>query len=104
MRQLLLIMIAAIFVLGGCTMYTVKKEADGSTEVMIKSTRDLEQPEVHYARVGDDATFDFKAASVDNNTEAMLGMFQGMMGMMMDMMKANMMLMQPPTIDAGDAQ
>jgi len=84
--------------LGGCTSYTVKKGPDGTTTVMVRSTRDLEQPEVHYSRTGADATFDFKAASVDNNTDAFVGMFSGMMSMMMDMMQQmmEMNVPQPP--------
>jgi uncharacterized protein YxeA len=88
MKYILIILVVLMSV--SCTKYTVKKEADGSTEVYISSTRDLDQPEVHYSRTGKDATFDFKAASVDNNTDAFLGMFQGMMSMMMQMMQAQM--------------
>ena len=100
MKTLLIIILAAIL-LSSCTMYSVEREYDPTTgytrvEVKIKSTRDLEQPEVHYERQGNDAVFDFQAANVDNNTDAFVGMFSGMMGMMMDMMERMMTLQQPP--------
>ena len=74
-----------MFVMAGCTTYSIEKVTpDGSSTVVhVKSTRDLEQPELHYERYGNDAVFDFKAAGVDNNSDAYLGMFNGMMGMMM---------------------
>lgn len=89
-----------IVLLSNCTMYSVKKETDSvgnvlSTEVKIRSTRDLEQPEVLYEREGNNATFEFKAASVDNNTEAMLGLFSGVMQSMMQMMQSMMSVPQP---------
>ena len=84
----------------GCTSYSIEKGTDTNgtpfTKVKVKSTRDLEQPSVKYTRTGTDATCDFSAASVDNNTDAYLGMFTGMMGMMMDMMQ-KMMLVNVPT-------
>lgn len=98
MKNIVLILMSALLtiMLGGCTMYTVEKEmGDGiKTTVKIRSTRDLEQPEVHYVRgavdTEDYAKFDFSAASVDNNTDAFMGMFQGMMGMFMEMMQGMM--------------
>jgi len=86
MKILLIALLA--FSVCSCTTYTIDKQnGDGtSTLVKVRSTRDLEQPEIHYAREGTDAEFDFKAAGVDNNTDAYLGMFQGMMQMMMEMM------------------
>jgi hypothetical protein len=97
MKTLTIILFAIL--LSSCTSYTVKREFDPntgvlSTEVKVRSTRDLEQPVVKYARTGADATFDFQAASVDNNTEAMLGLFTGMMNMMMQVMQANMEIPQ----------
>lgn len=61
----------------GCTMYSVERTApDGSTIVVnVKSTRSFEQPDMSYTRTGEDATFDFKAAGADNNTDAIVGMF-----------------------------
>lgn len=93
-----------ILLSAGCTTYDVKRTPEGAVDIHVSSTRDLEQPELHYVREGDDAKFDFKAASIDNNTDAMLGMFQGMMGMMMQMMQQMMSMGIPVTIDAGDAQ
>ena len=91
----LLIILAAIL-LSGCTAYSIEKGTDSQgnpyTKVDVKSTRDLEQPRVDYNRKGQDAEFHFSAASVDNNTEVMVGAFSGMMGMMMEMMQ-KMMLM-----------
>lgn len=99
----ILIIVLALFATS-CTMYTVEKNlGDGiSTTVKVRSTRDLEQPEVHYVREGEDARFDFTAASIDNNTDAFLGMFQGMMGMMMQMMQGMMEVQMgaaPPVLD-----
>ena len=85
MKQLAIILLA---LLSGCTMYTVEKVMpDGSsTVVRIKSTRSFETPDLHYTRTGQDATFDFSAASVDNNTAAMMGIVGQMMSMMQQMM------------------
>jgi len=99
MKALLIILLAIL--ISSCTTYTVKREVDPTsgavkTEVSVRSTRDLEQPEVHYAREGQDAVFDFKAASVDNNTDAILGMFGGMMQTMMQMMQTMMVPMPAP--------
>ena len=86
-----LITILAIFLIQGCTTYGIQKGFDENgkpyTNVKIKSTRDIEEPEVHYERKGDDANFDFSASSVDNNTDSYMALFSGMMGMMMEMMK-----------------
>ena len=89
----ILLMVLIIFVMAGCTTYSIEKVTpDGSTTVVhVKSTRDLEQPELHYERVGNDASFDFQAAGVDNNSE----MFQGMMAMMLQMMQQ--MIIPAPT-------
>lgn len=92
------LMITALMVLlTSCTTYTVKKEAtDGSsTTVKVRSTRDLEQPEVDYIRKGTDAEFHFSAASANNSTE----MFDSMMGMMMNMMKMTMGVTADPARD-----
>jgi hypothetical protein len=88
MKALLIV----LFLLSGCTTYSVHKVSpDGvETTVKIASTRSFEQPDMHYERVGNDASLEFSAASVDNNTEAFMGMFSQMMGMMMQLMKANM--------------
>lgn len=55
----------------GCTTYSVEKTTpDGSSTLAhVKSTRSFETPNLHYARTGADAEFDFSAQSVDNNTE-----------------------------------
>ena len=83
-----LITLLAILFLSGCTMYSVEKVLpDGSsTKVYIKSTRSFEQPNLHYER-GDGTTFDFQAANADNNTDAFIGIFGGMMAMMQQMMQ-----------------
>jgi len=84
------LMIVLVILLSGCTKYVVEKTAiDGSTTVVrVSSTRDLEQPVVKYTRTGQDATFDFSAASVDNNTEVFMGTMLQMMQMMQQMMLA----------------
>jgi len=72
MRAVLLVLL-----LSGCTMYSVEKIApDGSsTIVSVKSTRSFDQPDLRYTRTGADATFDFKAAGADNNSDAIIGLF-----------------------------
>lgn len=94
--KLFFILLIAIF-LNACTMYSVEKQLpDGSfTNIHVKSTRSFEQPDLAYTRTGADATFDFKAAGADNNTDAYLGMFQGMMGMMMAYMEKMMVVNTP---------
>ena len=94
MKALLIILLVS---LSGCTTYSVHKVAPGGIETTVKiaSTRSFEQPDMHYERVGNDAVLDFSAASVDNNTEAFVGMFSSMMGMMMEMMKTQMLMIQP---------
>ena len=82
MKALILILI----LLQGCTTYDVKRAPDGSVEVKVKSTRDLDQPELHYLRTGEDAEFDFKAAGVDNNIDAMAEIFASMMTMLQQLM------------------
>jgi hypothetical protein len=82
MKTLIIVLFAIL--LSSCTTYKVKKEIDpntgiSSTEIKVKSTRDLEEPELHYERIGNDAVFDFSAASVDNNSEAFLNAFGSMM-------------------------
>jgi len=94
-----LIALLVIIFLSGCTMYSVEKVLpDGSsTNVYIKSTRSFEQPDLHYAREGSDAVFDFKAAGADNNTAAIMGAVTPMIQMMQAMM--NTMLYQSvPTV------
>ena len=83
------LMIVLIVFLSGCTTYSVHKVAPNGIETTVKiaSTRSFEQPDMHYERVGDDAVLDFSAASVDNNTEAFVGIFSTMMSMMMQMMQ-----------------
>ena len=80
-----LIVTLIVIFLSGCTTYSIEKQmGDGvSTIVKIKSTRDLEQPEITYIREGEDARFDFKAASVDNNSDMFAGMMMQMLQMMM---------------------
>ena len=67
----------ALIFLSSCTMYSVEKTMpDGSsTIVKVKSSRSFEQPDMSYTRTGTDATFDFKAASVDDGTAEIISMF-----------------------------
>ncbi len=74
MKQLLMIVLLAI-VLAGCTHYGVHRTTEGVIDISVWSTRSFEQPDMSYTRTGKDATFDFKAAGVDNNTDAIVGMF-----------------------------
>ena len=86
-----------ITLLSACTTYSVKRDGAGMVSVDVTSTRSFEQPNIYYAREGEDVEFQFSADSVDNNTDAFLGAFQGVMGAMMEMMKAQMqMQMLPP--------
>ena len=93
MRILLIVLI--IIFMSGCTKYVIEKTApDGSTTVVnVSSTRDLEQPNLHYQRTGNDAVFDFSAAGVDNNADTFMSAMTGVMGMMMQMMEGMMMKM-----------
>ena len=88
MKALLIIL---LLVLNSCTSYSIEKGTDATgnpyTNVYVKSTRDLEQPVINYERKDQEAKFNFSAASVDNNTDVFVGMFTGMMGMMMELMK-----------------
>jgi len=72
----LLIILAAVL-LSGCTTYKVTRvNPDGSSiDVSVRSSRSFEAPELRYTRTGQDATFDFGAASVQDGTAAMVGMF-----------------------------
>ena len=91
MRILLIVLITIVMV--GCTTYDIKRDSEGIIQVSVKSTRSFEQPNLHYDRNGTDVTFDFEAASVDNNTDAFMGAMTGVMGMMMQMMEGMMMKM-----------
>jgi hypothetical protein len=82
-----LLAVTLMIFLSACTTYDVKRDSEGIVSVKVKSTRSFEAPDLHYVREGTDVSFDFSAASVDNNTEAFTGMFQGMMQMMMQMMQ-----------------
>jgi hypothetical protein len=97
MKTILIILI--VLMAQGCRTYGIEKGTDefGNpyVKVEVTSSADLEAPYVHYSREGDDIVFDFSAESVDNNTEAFMGAFTGMMGMMMEMMKAQMLMNAP---------
>jgi len=80
------IILVLLIALSGCTTYDVKRAPDGSVEVHVSSTRSFEAPDLEYRRTGPDAEFSFSAATVDNNTDAFLNMFSGMMQMMQAMM------------------
>ena len=96
----LLLIILVVLMAQGCRTYSVHKVApDGSTiEIKVQSSADIEAPYIHYERVGNDAVFDFSAENVDSNTEDFMNMFQGMMGMMMEMMKASMLMSVPTAV------
>jgi hypothetical protein len=58
-----------LFVLTGCTAYTIQRGTEGCPEcttVKVRSMREFEQPVVHYGRTADSVTFDFAAASATN--------------------------------------
>jgi hypothetical protein len=59
------LMLAWVLSSGGCTIYEVSRMApDGSSlTVKVKSSRDFEQPQLHYARAPGTAEFDFGAES-----------------------------------------
>ena len=63
MKTLAIILMAVI--LSGCTIYKVKSVApDGKTvDVKVYSSREFQQPNLHYQREGNDAVFDFGAES-----------------------------------------
>jgi len=85
-------LLAAILaiMLSGCTMYTVEKTAvDGSAiRVTVQSTRSFEQPNLHYSKTDEAATFDFTASSADNNTAALMSAMASMISLMQKMMVA----------------
>jgi len=83
-------LLLAVLLLQGCTMYTVEKTAvDGSAiRVTVQSTRSFEQPNLHYSRTDEAATFDFTASSADNNTAVLMGAMASMISMMQKMMVA----------------
>ena len=64
MKTILIIMLAVL--LSSCTIYKVKSIApDGKTvDVKVYSSREFQQPNLHYEREGNDAVFDFGAESV----------------------------------------
>ena len=95
MKALLLVFV--IIFMSGCTTYSVKRDGEGMVSVDVTSTRSFEQPNIYYNREGQDVEFQFSAESVDNNTDAFLGVFQGMMGMMIEMMKAQMLMSNAET-------
>lgn len=68
----ILMLVVVLMMTTGCTRYHVTKEnPDGSsTTVSVWSSRNFEQPDMTYTRTGADATFDFKAAKVDNSAAA----------------------------------
>lgn len=61
------LLIALILSAPGCTVYTVEKTED-ATKVTVVSSRDFEQPELHYRRDAESAEFDFGAASAKVNS------------------------------------
>ena len=79
--------IILLVLLTGCTTYDIKRDAEGIVSVKVKSTRSFEAPNLNYRKTDEGVSFDFEAANADNNTDAILGTFQGMMGLMMEMMR-----------------
>jgi hypothetical protein len=81
----LIISLFAIVLLSGCTIYTVEKiAADGSTTtVKVRSSREFQQPDLHYSRNGTDAEFDFKAQSATSDYTDMMTAMMSMWQMMM---------------------
>ena len=77
-----ILLIAVIVLLQACTTYSVVRSPDGTVMVDVKSTRSFEAPDLHYARSGEDAEFDFSAANADNNTDALVSIMQMMMDML----------------------
>jgi len=71
----MLAVIFSVLIVQACTMYDIKRTMpDGSQiDVSIKSSRDLEQPNVEYSRIGDGAEFRFNAANVKDNSAAIQG-------------------------------
>jgi len=89
MKTLMIAVLIVIFLSTGCTMYDVKRDPSGIVNVKVRSTRSFEAPDLSYSK--DDGSgavtkFDFKAANADNNTDAILGIFGGVMQMMQQMM------------------
>jgi hypothetical protein len=77
-----LLILTILVMVGGCTTYSVTRTLPDGThlEVSVKSTRNFEQPQVHYERTGKDAKFDFGAASATNSWESIVGgVLQGFM-------------------------
>jgi hypothetical protein len=63
---LLALLLPLLLATQGCTIYEVKRcepGGDACTEVKVISSRDFEQPSIHYARGVDSAEFNFGAAS-----------------------------------------
>ena len=61
-----ILVLAALLVVSGCTRYNVVKGAQGSpeyTEISVWSNRDFEQPELHLTKTPEQVQFDFGAAS-----------------------------------------
>lgn len=64
---IVVLVLSLMVILAGCTVYTVEKTED-STKVTVISSRDFEQPELHYKRDEESAEFDFGAASAQTNS------------------------------------
>ncbi|MBT8439843.1 MAG: hypothetical protein KJO91_08960 [Gammaproteobacteria bacterium] len=77
-----ILFVAILLMLSGCTTYDVKRDSEGIVSVKVKSTRSFEAPDLHYKRDDNGVEFDFSAANADNNTDAILGAFGGMMQLM----------------------
>lgn len=85
-----LMTVLVIIFLSACTTYDVKRDSEGIVQVTVKSTRSFEAPDLHYKRDDSGVEFDFSAANADNNTDAFVGMFGGIMALMQQMMQTMM--------------
>ena len=92
-------MVLIVLLATGCRTYGIEKGVDEAGNAYVKvnvtSSADIEAPTVHYLREGETVEFDFSADSVDSNTQDFLSIFQSTFAMMLEMMKANMLLAQP---------
>jgi len=67
-------------ILIGCTTYDINRKANGDITVRVVTTRNFEQPQLHYERIGQNAVFDFGASSTSNSFENIIGgILQGFM-------------------------
>ena len=56
-----MVYLALLIILGGCTIYKVHSEPGKSVDVSVWSTRSFVAPDLNYTRTGEDASFSFGA-------------------------------------------